>query len=444
MKKQIPGLLRNNIPLILAFIWSFSIILTSCTGAKKLMKDASTLETGGLHTEALTIYDNLYTNYAKADALVGMKRVAQRILDKKLSDAQMQCMAENFDASLASYDDAISFYSSYQHLDLHTTKPIEQMRGECKGLYIDKLYKQAEDYVKDDDFENAHIFIQRIFRLDRNNQKAVFLDMMCEILPNYRSGEIAAEKGLWREAYVYFNEVCLVDAGFRDAKKRRDEALEKGTFSIVYKVNDNRFVNNIYENAQGTLIKGKLLNAKNPFVELLEREDLNIVLQEQQETMSPEYEESTGPESGKLKRARFILSGEFVSLSYDDNQEVRSRCDCWNTFKIDSDKVDCYQLTNSASLQASFKYKLLDAETGKLYRSDIVHFDKSDQGKRFTYEIQQKISLISPTGLKDHEVDLSRKIVPDNDPLISENEMMNEMYEFIAKAVVKDVEQFRP
>ncbi len=420
------------------------ILFAACSGSKKLMKDAVVLEKGGLHQEAFDKYTFIYNSYADAEARVGMKRMAQQILNEKVQKAQMQCMSENFDAALIAFDDAIAFRNAYPTFDLNASGNLDESQKECKSRYIDMLYNKAESLVKEDDFESAHIYIRKIAALDRNNQKAQYLETMCDILPNYSAGSIAMDKGLWRDAYVYFNEVCKIDAGFKDALQRRDEALARGTFAIVYKISGNKNISDSREEALAAKIKGVLLASDNPFMELLERDDLDVIYEEQQETMTPGFEFETGAESGKLKRARFILSGELVSLDYGSTAESRSKCDCYAAYKIYSDKVNCYQYSQNASCSATFKYKLLDAETGKLYKSDIISFSDEDVGKRFTYEIMKKISLTSPTGMRDHDVNLSNLQNPETDPLISEQEMLNKMYSYIAMKVADAMNSFRP
>lgn len=418
--------------------------IIGCSHTKKLMKDAQVLEKGGLNSEAFEKYSSIYSNYSDAEARVGMKRTAQQILNVKMQNAQMLCMKENYEEALDSYDASQSFLDSYSLLELTTSGNIAESRMDCRDKYIDMLYARAESFVKNDDFENAQVNIKKIFSLDRKNQKAQFLETMCDLLPNYSAGIAAIEKGLYRDAYIYLNEVCKIDAGFRDALHLRDDAMENAAFSVVYKIVDNRNVSDGRETALAAKIKGELLSGDNPFLELLERDDLDVIFQEQQETLSPEFEGATGAEAGKLRRARFILSGELISLDYQSTPETKSKCDCYAAYRIYSEYVNCYQFSRSASCIASFKYKLLDAETGKLYKSDVISFSDEDTGKNFKYEIMKKLSLTSPTGMKDREVNLSNLQNPEVDLLLTEQEMLNKMNKFIAVKLANEMNSFRP
>ncbi len=409
-----------------------------------MMKDAQVLEKGGLNVEAFDKYNFIYSNYSSAEARVGMKRMAQQILNEKMQKAQMKCVTENYEEALPAFDDAISFYNTNASLELSGGAMMESSYKDCKSRYVEMLYEKAEKAVRNDDYENAHSLIRKIVAIDRNNQKAQYLDMMCDILPNYNAGLLAIENGLFRNAYINFAEVCKIDAGFRDALKLRDESLAKSSYALVYRVTMNKTVSDVIEEALAALIKGKLLTSDNPFLELLERDDLSALYMEQQETLAPQFESENGAEAGKLRRARFILSGELVNWEYSVSPENKSKCDCYATFRIYSEKVNCYQYTRSASAKATFKYKLLDAETGKLYNSDVVTFQDSDTGKNFKYEIMKKLSLTSPNGTKDHDVNLAGLQNPELDMLISEEEMAGKMYEFIAQKVAAAMSAFRP
>ncbi|MBL0317674.1 MAG: hypothetical protein IPP69_18720 [Flavobacteriales bacterium] len=360
------------------------VLFTSCDATKKLMQDAQTLENGGLHAEALDKYAFIYNNYSNANARVGMKRVAQQILTSKSQKAQMMCMTENYEAAFAAYEDAIAFYNNNSNLELTQSVNLGESYSDCKSKYIDMLYSQAEEAVRMDNYEKANQLIRKIYAVDRNNQRAGYLEMMCDILPNYNAGVIAFDKEMYRDAYVYFDEVCKIDAGFKDARHLKEECLVKRSYSLVYRIVNNHDVADLFEESLASEIKGKLLNQSNPFMELLERDQIDMIFQELQETMTPEYESEGGASSGKLKRARFILAGELVSLEYKITPETTSKCDCYATYRIYSDKVNCFMYSQSASLNATFKYKLLDAETGKLYKSDVQNFSFNDVGKHYS------------------------------------------------------------
>ncbi|MFN0031730.1 MAG: CsgG/HfaB family protein, partial [Flavobacteriales bacterium] len=265
----------------------------------------------------------------------------------------------------------------------------------------------------------------------------------CEVLPNYNAGKKAAELGLWREAYVYFDEVCRIDAGFKDAVPMRNECLAKGAFTVAYIITDNKQAGNNMEEALAATIKGELLKSENPFLELLERENLAVVIKEQQQTLSPEFDNENS-NLGKLKKAQFILSGELVHFKSEVTPVEKRKCDCATTLGIADEKVICYEVTQNRMLNASFKYQLIDAETGKLYLSDVISFADQDYSKKHEYEIQKKLSLLSPTFTKDHDVNLNGMKQTTPDVLLTEQDLLLRMYASFANKVSSALSHFSP
>ncbi|MFM9983834.1 MAG: CsgG/HfaB family protein [Flavobacteriales bacterium] len=420
------------------------LFLASCNEGKKLMKEGQTLETGGLRSEALEKYTQAYYNFNRTEGLVGMKRMSQGILDGKFQSAQMSCMVENYEVALSAYEDAFAYQNQQVSLELKSPPSAMENYQACKSKYIESLYEEAESAVLKEEYEKGQNLIRKILSIDRRNQKAQYLDLMCEVLPNYNAGKRAMELEMWREAHVYFDEVCLIDAGYKDASAMRAECLKKGSFAVAYKIKDNKEAPDNVEKALGATIKGELLNSRNPYLELLERENLDVVIQEQQETLSPEFDSESSSSAGKLKRAQFILSGELVYYRSEVTPEVRQSCDCANKLSIYSDKVNCYEITSKRKLEATFKYQLIDAETGKLFISDVITFSKQDDGLKFDYEIQKKFSLMSPTGYKNHEVDLSTLKKPAPDLLLSEQDLLLQMNAFFSNKVSAALSKFSP
>lgn len=435
-----------KIPLSNHFLLALAgcVLLMSCNEGKKLMKEAQILESGGLRMEALEKYKSVYYDYNRSEGLVGMKRTTQGILDAKFQSAQMSCMVENYEAALAGYEDAFAYQNQHASLEIKSPAGAMENYQNCKSRYIESLYGEAEAAVLKEEYEKGQTLIQKILSLDRRNQKAQYLDLMCEILPNYNAGKRAMDLQLWREAYVYFDEVCMVDAGYKDATALRAECLKKGSFAVAYKIRDSKEAPDNVEKSLGATIKGELLNSKNPFLELLERENLDVVIQEQQESLSPEFDSESNSTAGKFKRAQFVLSGELVYYKSELIPEVKQNCDCGAKLSIYSDKVNCYEISSRRKLEATYKFQLIDAETGKLYISDVISFSKQDDGLRYEYEVQKKFSLMSPGGYKEYEVDLSRMKKPEPDVLLSEQDFLLQMNAFFSNKVSAALSKFSP
>lgn len=428
------------------FLYAVLILpaMVSCSPQKKLLKEADELNRGGLTNQAYARYELIWNNYSNTAALISMKSIAEKELKELVSAANQQCLIKDYDTALKTFEQAFAFHQSKQSLELKLPPQTTDNYNTCKNNYLEELRTKAESAVYDGDYTTAHQIIGKIYSVDRNYKQAAYLELICEIMPHYKAGIKSMELGLYREAYYSLNEVCKLDADFRDAREMRDLCLKKASYSIVYRIKQNSVSPITLNQSLAAGIKSEILKGKNPFIEILERDELDVILQEQQESMRPEFENESGAEAGKLRRTRYILTGEILNYTLNTTPEQTRKCNCASTFNIYSDKVDCFEQTQQRSIKANFKIQLLDSETGKLYLTEIIPFNYQDDSKLFSYEVRRKISLTSPGLTKEHEVNLSGLKNPVQNDLESSEEMQQKFIRIVSTEVSKIMDGFRP
>ncbi|MEN9640598.1 MAG: hypothetical protein RLZZ262_2467 [Bacteroidota bacterium] len=433
-----------TIPTYLSFLFVFVFILiVGCSQQKALMAEAVKLETAGMLQSAFQQYQSIHQQYQNVDASVGMHRVSQQMLNKKCNEAVALCMSDQHDLGLVKFQEAKAFYQSHQNLEITFPANTEFQIQECKKNYIESLLKQAEAAALNMELTKAEQFLNKVEALDYDNAPAKALALIIRILPIYKEGQAAYELGLWRKAYDNFNQVCQLDIAYRDAKSKRDDALKNGQLSMAY-VNKNGTAPEKVMASLASNIKGEILNLKNPFIELLERTDLEVLIKEQQNTLSAEFDSENGPEAGKFRRASFLLYGEVIAYKSNLEPERIIPCDCGSTMNIYSDKVICSEYNQRRTVEIAFRYQLVDAETGKIFMADVIQQKAEDVGKRYDFEITKKISLMSPTLNKNHDVDLTSMKKPKEDYLISDTELSEMAINAIAKEIAKRLADFNP
>jgi hypothetical protein len=426
-------------------VWALIIFVAAagCSQKKHLLADAKQMEEAGMLQSAMDSYRLVYDQYQEGNALIAMNRVSQQILNQKCNQAVALCMGGQHDEGLNLFAEAKRFQQANSQFEIKMPLNAETQIQQCKTGYIQELIKQAEAALMNLELNKAESLLNRIFSLDYDNVEAKSLSLLLEIIPSYNEGQKAFELELWRDAYHAFNKVCRLDASYRDAKSKRDEALQNGHISLAYIIKDGVAPIKVAQSL-GSSIKGELLDLKDPFLDLLERSDLEILIREQQSSLSAEYDADQGPEAGKLRRANFILYGEIISYKINTEPERTLKCDCANTLGIYSDKVECFEYNQRRTLELSMRYQLVDAESGKIFMADVIQTNKSDVGVRYDFQIGKKISLTSATLQRDHDVDLTRMKQPKEDLLQSESELCNLANEQIAKEIAKKMANFKP
>lgn len=430
------------------------ILFASCNGGKALLKEAEALENGGLQKKAFERYEQAYKQHGKVDGLIGMRRLAQADVNRKFAESQALCAQGNYENALNSFDEAFRLVVSYNHLEITAPSSADFQRSSCLSEYVNFLYEKAETAFRAERYDEAQEFIRRLQRFDRNNKNAQYLELLARIYPAYNKGVKAMELGYFREAFSFFNEVVNLDAGFRDAKVLMEESLEKAKFTIAYVPIKNEKVDPALQTAISGAIKQNILASKSPFIELVERERMDQMIQEQMNSMSGIFDENSVIEAGKLLGSRYIITGEVIQYEHKVAQQRSYERKAYLGPTSNSKKVRYTEYRLGRGLDASFKFQILDAETGKLYASQIVPFSERDNvtwsdfegDYTMLYPGEWKWQLIASKEdvvYLDQKDRLMKEFTGRRGP-ISEQEMRQQMITRIATQVARAVEDFKP
>lgn len=356
----------------------FFIPMISCNTGKSLLKEAKIYEEGGLSEKAIETYKTAYSVYSKPEGLVGMKRVAQKNLNQKVADAQMICAAGNHLEAISQFKAAFDYKKQFESLELALPPQTNFLYENCITDYVNLLTKNAEDAIKNENYELAQQYIRELKSFDRNNKTAEYLDILSQVYPNYKAGVKAMELELYRDAYIFFNAVTSLDADFKDALALRNECLEKARFNIAYIPVHAKNVSKEVETSISAAVKQHILNLDNPFIQLVERESLEQLLEEQMNSMSAVFDQSEVIEAGKIAGAKYIITGEVISYDVLTAPQRNIEKKGYLGASVSDKKIKYIEHRLGRGLDVSYKYQILDAETGKIYASDVVTFSERD------------------------------------------------------------------
>jgi tetratricopeptide (TPR) repeat protein len=360
----------------LYLIFASAIILGACSGSRSTLKEAHKLEESGLGNEAFSRYQSLWEEYQVPDALIGMKRIAQQTLNTKLMTAKGRCLTSKHDEALDLYNDAFNYYERNAKLELMLPGNARLEYEQCRTSYLNDLYAQAESLAVQEKFEEAKSVIAQVLRMDANNKRAQYLETLCDIIPNYNAGKKAMELGLFRDAYESFNTITRLDASYKDALALRDEAISKARFTIAFislekeKASANKDLN---AQVAGT-IKSKILGLKSPFIQLLDRDHLHAIAQEQSTSMSAMFDQDKALQAGKLLGAKYIITGQF--LSFKENSTVQHTEEKRGFLGATTKAARIKYMENSGivNIDANYRFDIIDAETGVVHASEVIPF----------------------------------------------------------------------
>jgi hypothetical protein len=377
-------------------IFILSLLLVSCHGTKYYTKIAVKQETAGLNTEAAnSYYTALMKKRNNIDAQIGMKKTGQLVLNQMLGEfAREKNFGSNKNAVYA-YQKADDYRKRVQAVgvNLDIADFYVQDYNRAKDDYLIELYEEGTTLLEQEKYQDAEAKFKEIKTFDPNFKDSKDLADIAFMEPLYSKGRKAMDVQHYREAYDYFDQVMKRRVDYKNAKALKNEALEKGTYTIALLS---------FENASGTpgldarvsaYTLEALTSINDPFLKIVDREHMQAILQEQKLQLSGVVDEQTAVSVGQLVGAQAILTGTVLNYSVKNGQ-VRSRNrDGYEAYKVKKynpedgkdyletryKPVTYTEFSNSNSCSVSFQYKLINLKTGELIKTDIIEKTAFDE-----------------------------------------------------------------
>ena len=436
---------------------SMACVLISCTGTKSLLTGGLTYEEAGMYVEALENYSAAYRKKpSNAEAHVAAQRIAQRIYNSGVAELNRLKAHGDLSGMNQEWRELTSLYDAYGYVGFPNPSGLEYLFADARNEEADRLYEKAEKLMLEGNYEGANDIISELYRLDRNHEKAEYLEILGQIYPRYEKGKKAMNLELYRDAFMFFDEVVKIDAEFKDAMALRNECKELATFSVAYVPIHKHKMSAELELAIGTAIKKELLQLDDPFMRLLDRDNISSLLEEQQKSMTALFNQEKAVEAGKLEGATYVLTGEL--LAYDHSLSPRRRFEKKGYLgrTILHTKVRFEEFEQSRSISCSFRFQLLDSETGQVFLSEVVPFTQVDKvtyasfdgDKASLHEGDWKYRLIGSRidrvyGSKEEKLLLDEKLNGRQKPK-SQLELEIEFVNQVGKLLSDQIEGFEP
>jgi hypothetical protein len=340
-----------------------------------------------MYPEALHRYEQLHESRKwGVESHIAMKRVAQLMLENEMLEVRSLQMKGAYEQALNKLAEAEEVQKRYEFLAIKVPSIYFGIESDIKGSWVNDLYSTAENLVLHEQYDLAEEYINQIYRIDRDNQRAEYLELMSRIYPNYNKGKKAFELRLYREAHAFFRTVTDIDADFKDALELLEESRAKASFTIAYVPIHKYRLDASVEVAVATLIKEEILSSNNPFLRLLDRESLDELINEQRNSMSASFDDEKVVQAGRLEGAQYVLTGEFLHYTNFLGNTQRQEKKGFIGKSPYSDKVKYNECSQERAVSASFKYQLINVETGEIHASGNIPVSDRDRVVYATYK----------------------------------------------------------
>ena len=379
------------------------LLLSACSGSKSYYKKGLKLEQAGMYEEASNMYlQSLARNNTNIYAKIALKKTGQAVLDTRLGDVFKAHSTDNHKGAVYAYLKAQDFMKSVSQYNVELSAPpqYEQYFTVSRNRYLEQLYTQATDLLADEKFEAADPILAEIKQLDPNYKDVRTLKRTSSNEPLYRNGKIELQAKNFKQAYYYFDQIYQNDKSYKDATQLREQARKEAAITVsVLPFQNYTRQNNVERNIQGGLVSS-ILALRSPFIDLVDRENLQTILEEQKFGLSGQVDEATAAKVGNLLGVKAVLIGKVTNFSENTGRLRSEDKVAYESYQAQErnattgqmQNVTRYRRTNyrefynDRDVNVTFEYQLISSETGKILASNVVTKNVKDEVRYASYQ----------------------------------------------------------
>lgn len=372
-------------------LWVVLILLAfaGCNGSKSLSKKADQLQAAGMYTDAANYYFNaLLRNQNNVEARIGLVTTAQKVLNDKYDVFTRARAMDEHKKAVDAYQEATAYREKVERLGIKLEAPdyFEKDYEETKAIHLNNLYIQGNDLMADKRFDEATVIFKEIARLEPNYKDVRELKNVSRNEPLYMEASSLFDARNYRMAYYKFDEVYRNDPAYKDAAILRTECLDLGKYPVAIMPFDNSTRMHGVEKRVHAFVITELASVNDPFLRIVERDNMDAILNEQRLSLSGIIDQTTASRVGNLLGANVIITGNVLSYSTKPGQLRASDKKGFEGYQVklhnkETDKhyyetrykpVTYKEYYNRNEVNVSFQYKGISLETGEVLFSRIV------------------------------------------------------------------------
>ncbi|MEN9348563.1 MAG: hypothetical protein RLZZ77_2074 [Bacteroidota bacterium] len=388
---------------IYTLLFSALVLVSACQTSKHFTKLGAKQEEAGLVNEAAaSYYSALVKKRNNVDAQIGMKKTGQLVLNNLLSEFSRN-------ASFGTKKDAVySFHTARDYRDKIRGVGIELQLADfyitdyekTKSAYLTDLYNEGTTLLEQEKYKDAEVKFNEIKRLDPNFKDAQDLGEMAVLEPLYISGNSEFNLGHYRAAYGYFNQITTKRSDYKDVVDLKKKCIEKGRYTIALLPFNNATTTPGLDARISAYALEALTSINDPFLRIVDRENMQAILQEQKLQLSGVIDDATAVEVGELVGAQAILTGTVINYSVKTGLMRPAQRNAYASYSVKKlNEVDGkyyfetrYKPTtyteyyNNSSCTIGFQYKLINLSTGEILQTEILNKTANDEILYARYE----------------------------------------------------------
>jgi tetratricopeptide (TPR) repeat protein len=425
-----------------------------------MVKKAQKLEAVGMYRHASEFYyDGLERNSSNIDAIIGLKKTAQHVLDDKLETFFKAYSFEKDKEAVYSYIDAKAYYDRIKAIKVELDYPKHYLGyyNDIKEKYLSRRYRKGEDLIEQEKYDKAETIFKEILTIDAEYRDALMLSKVAYVEPYYQKGALAMGADRYRDAYYHLDEVVRVNKNYKDAYELRRESKEMAIFTIAIVPFKEVAMHEGVSSKINRSIMSELTDSNNPFIVIVDRQNTEKLIAEQKLALSGIVDENSAASAGLLLGVKAVLFGEVTDGNKQSSRLTKTQKTAYERYKVRryNSHTDSYTVTylyrkknytlfsDHISVSITYEYQLVSSETGEILGSGIYTETASDHIEYATYSGNTKELYPSTnSGLfSSAKKDFDKKFVARKN-VKTLKQLAAEIYPKISKVITKEILEY--
>jgi tetratricopeptide (TPR) repeat protein len=370
------------------------LIIIACNSPKSLTKKGSELYKVGMYNEATDYFLRAIAKRPDyVEAKTALKLCANKVMDIKEDTFFVANNRGDWGVVVYTYLEMQKYAEKVRggqvslSIAAHYTEDYEV----AKSNYLDDRFRKANALLEKENFSGAESIFNEISSLDPNYKDVEQLKKYARIEPLYRNGADAMKREKYRAAFYAFQNVVNQDASYKDAAAQMSEALTQAQYTVAFM----KFNNYTSEVAAAEQLSSRIINtvigSKGPFLKVIDRQHLDLLLKEQKLSMTGAVEATTAVNAGNLIGAKAVVMGSVLDVKYFDTPVSSKTVKGFESYKVQKinpqtnqpyfetnyKKVTYNEFQGNRQVTMSFEYKMVSATTGEVLLSGIKTLTQS-------------------------------------------------------------------
>lgn len=346
-------------------------------------------------------YTSLWKNRYNTDAQIGMKKMGQQVLNQRLSEWSMSRMSEDHKQVVYDYLEIMDYHSRIDKVGIELDIPdfYQKDYEAVKIDYLHDIYEEGTALLEEEKYQEAETVFREITILDPGFKDTGELKDVAYLEPLYLEGTRAMEFGQYRKANECFEKIMERKDSYKDTRELNTDALKEGMFTLAVLPFENATGKQGLEAKAQAYALQSLTNLEDPFLKVVNREDMDAILEEQRLGMTGVIDEETASEVGELIGAKAILRGTLLSHSTTRGNKQSYNREGFEEYRVKKfnrqtqkyyydtkyKAVTYKEHTLRNSARVTYQFRVVSLATGEVLASDILEEEVVSETTYITY-----------------------------------------------------------